>query len=741
MSKVDVLIETFFQSTQETLVSKKIPTGRLSRRLATWLLICAMGFAALALGGVHREAIALVCGLAVASLVVGSWRAKSVPIDALTWVFLLLVLATVLQIIPVPMSWLHALAPATAETVTRSAEALGHDVPPWAAISLDPGATRLMAVWTIAILAAYISARQLAKRPDRQSLLLNAIPIIGCVVIGIGFIHTVFSLSKIYGLYEPSYLAVENAYGPLYTAPILNPNHLAAFLNLGIPVSLAMAANAETPTRTRAKWTLVFFFLFCGMALTMSRAGILCGIMASAIVIGAQRSRVTRAAALMAAGVLALLMLLSPLRAEMESLSIVDRVMNSPDKSNTVLGVEVAKRWPVTGAGRGAFPVAHTQVNNGLSAFTVHHAHNTPVQVVADYGLVIGGLALLLALLLIGPALWSALLNPALRGLACGLLAVGLHNQVDFSLDILAVALPAAVLVALIRRTGRKIRVSANVAIAGAVGLGLLATGLLVTSEVEHGPRRDARMAEAPVEWAAAHPGDAFAFLRAGVQEASVPMLRHASRLHPGDPTITLALASVAPLDEAFPLVRRALDLSWTQRIRDLAFPLIRRRAVTATQVLEALPVDGNKVAQYLGSLKPAPEALLAAARKRYPASPRVLMALGYLRLGQKQIDAVDDIATELIIGGDKGGYRLLGLVFRQRGDHLKAFHLFVEAGDPRSQLDAAEAALAAGQPDRALRVLSEARVGADQLGRVEQLRRRAKAQQADRDARGERPL
>src|SRR5581483_6888100 len=107
--------------------------------------------------------------------------------------------------------------------------------------------------------------------------------------------------------------------------------------------------------------------------------------------------------------------------------------------------------FPLTGIGRGAYPTAGARY---LSfAQTAEYVEDEPLQLAIDLGIP----AALALLVILGLALWRVLAaseaGPVERGLWIGLFSLGLHNLVDFSLELGGVALPAAGALALLLRS------------------------------------------------------------------------------------------------------------------------------------------------------------------------------------------------------------------------------------------------------------------------------------------------
>ena len=709
------------------------PKSRTSRIAAAALLVMACATAAIGIGGVHRETIASVAVMALLALGLSSWKAPKIATDGVTWLLVGLGAVTALQLLPLPFAWVASLAPPTAATAESAARALGQATPEWLPLTLDPQQTTLMLMWSVAVLAAYIAAHRLAKRQSRGAALLLAIPIIGVVVVLIGLAHGAVGTQKLFGVYTPVVREYTRFSTSMVLTTFLNPNHLAAFLNLGAPIALGQAATPGISVRQRFLWLVAFLLLGAGLGLTASRAGILTGGAAVVFMLLSQGGPGIRVTGAIAAVVGLLVVAAGPLPGELGKLATSAGVVDLTDRGMHQLGLEVVGRWPWAGVGRGAFGLAHTQVNDGITRFTVSNPHNVLLQLVCDYGLVVGGAALLLGAALLVAPLRRALQNPLHRGAAAGLCAVIVHNMVDFSLDLLGVALAATVVVGVLRSPFRGLRLPTWAVLGGAAALLGLVLWLARTTGPEAGPRRDETIVTGPLAAAVRSPADAHAFLAAGIDQRSEPLLRHALFLGPGDPAIAVALATLVPQHEALPLLRRAIDLPGAYRVLNAAFSLLRRRSSTADDLLSGLPERGAIVASYLAWAKPVPESLVRLALKRFPEDEAVLEQVCVLRLAQKRLRELDDLATRLMVLGHKSGYRYLGKVFALKGERMQAYHMLLEAGDAESQLDAAAEALAAEDFEKALYALDTAEVPAKLFARMQLLRTKAEELRAAR--------
>ena len=101
-------------------------------------------------------------------------------------------------------------------------------------------------------------------------------------------------------------------------------------------------------------------------------------------------------------------------------------------------------------------------------------------------------------------------------------------------------------------------------------------------------------------------------------------------------------------------------------------------------------------------------------------------MVLGQIAVNNGSLTKAEDLALHLTTLGVKKGYRLLGQVYSRRKKHVYAYHMYLEAGDVHSMMDAADQAVWAGRPSDALTVIQSARVPAQYIGRASQIQRRA---------------
>lgn len=447
-------------------------------------------------------------------------------------------LATAAQLLPVPAA-LHQLAPGAASMFRTTLEPLGL-YPAARPFSLDPPATGRELAKAAACLLAALAAARLAGSQRRKELLLAAVALAGVGV-------------SVAGLF-----AAGAGMGPLLEPRLtfVNPNHLAAFLNLTSMVALGFGLRSRG--RTRLLWLIGFALASSGVFLSLSRGGIAAFFVGVAVfaLLHLRRERTDsaaprpwRRAALLVAVATALAVVaylaLDPVLAEMRT---VKGAASETKLALWPVALGMLRHFPLTGIGRGAFPAVFTSYQTETGAVTFTHVENEWIQAPVDLGLPVG-------LLLVAVIVWTWLSAARARDLSrpemgalAGMAALGAHDVVDFSLELLGVAIPFAIVLGLVARP----RPARNVApVAVQIGtLVLLALGAAgMKLHLDH--RGDAEVA---------------AITRARSAEEAVALARSQARWHPADYLPQAAagarLAVVGRCAEAMPWLGRAMLLN-----------------------------------------------------------------------------------------------------------------------------------------------------------------------------------
>ena len=130
--------------------------------------------------------------------------------------------------------------------------------------------------------------------------------------------------------------------------------------------------------------------------------------------------------------------------------------------------------------------------------------------------------------------------------------------------------------------------------------------------------------------------------------------------------------------------------------------------------------------AKYLNWLSPMNDGVLQAALSAYPESNSILAIAGRRYLASGRLSKADDVATRLVLLEDPVGYKLMGTIFLRKDKPLRAYHMFIAAEDAPSRIRAAEIALKAGLPKRALVAIDKVRAEPQYLKQIQVLRKQA---------------
>jgi len=679
-------------------------------RWATWALCALVVVSPLWLGGARWDHQAQLAGLAAVALALSAWVriGHRMGFPWPLWFPSAVAAFTLLQLVPLPPALLAALSPLAADLRAYSLADLGAaSVDAWAPLSLDPALTTIAAVHQLAFVGVAWAA---ANVPRGQRGVVERAVLFGASAVAlVGFGHWVVGADRILGVWSAAGgLKLEG-----FFSTFVNENTTASLLVLGAFAGLGLATESQSTLRQRAVG-LCSALCVAGVFATGSRGGQLALVVGAACFAGftwlpsarndpgssAGRARIIAVAAIIVAlAGLALSVLLlpdwsaSPL-AQTGSRSFDAKFASWPD------AVRHAVAFPLTGSGRGAFRVTHTQFQGTFFAQTLGHPENIVLQLTTELGLVAGGLALLGAVAAAFVAVRAGLAGgrPRHWAMLAGLAAVTAQQLVDFGLEAAGLSLPfAAVLGLVLGRTlrdrdaqpARAQRAAPTLALALAVLTGAL-VGLRAPHALAHLPDAglaavDAAPADASAieasgaEAAAAHPADAWIPLRVATRLAQLPdppvprvmrWLNRAIRLAParGEPHLlaarTLGAGATAPQAaqeyalalERMPWDRNALLREVVRRVRD---PGLLVRALPDTpehrRVLIQLLRDEGDPQRLRGALN--------AAAERWPDDPEVRHALALVCLDQHDLGCASAEIEHL----DTSGRTLRAAVLKAR--------------------------------------------------------------------------
>jgi len=593
--------------------------ARLIARDATLWLLIIMTVGVLSFGGVHPWARAglaagALLGLAWAWLRY-AWQGRRMPIGAMGLALVIALGWTFLQWVPLPLSIVEVLAPHTAEAARTAARAADTSVPLWLPMSLAPTRTAMGWLTLAGYTAVFLVAADLTRRRRGRAVVL-AVEVVALMALATALGHAAFGANAVYGV-EGAEVASP------FVSTFLNPKHAGALLAMGAIVALGRWLEAE------ARYHLgIAALLGAGVAATGTRSnlGVLVAgwgvLLTLAYLRRGGRGRPWIAMVVTLAAVAVLVMAVFP--GVWSDAATSTGVWRASIMAHWSVGADVAGSHLWVGTGMEAFHAVAAGFTESFDKGLLDHAHNLPLQLVADWGLPVS--VLVVGLFLAGfvrnmQAVWF---NLGMVGLGVALIALGVQNLVDFSAYIPGVGLAAAALAGALSGCGDVERLQrdpeaaetgprwARVGLASVeVGALLLATVLTATHLVDHGRDRyqlrvdDALQRGAPraVDLAtlvAHHPHDYYTFrlagrlaLADGEPGRAQGLLALGAELAPRHAGTQLDLARVA-------IAMNAEVTAVDHLIAASASSLLARRK--AAGLVALWPVDSGATAQFLGS-------------------------------------------------------------------------------------------------------------------------------------------
>lgn len=412
-------------------------------RLCTYTLTLGLAISALGAGAVHLPVLiaygaAVTCSALVAAQLHGEnvpssgWNERLWPIAAIT-----LAIYCWLQALPLPLSWLAAVVPGTAEIWASSFQLFEPPRPEFGALSLAPRRTLNEALEVASYGAVFVAAAALSRHYGTHRVLWLPFGL-GLAVALVSAAHQVVGAEHLYGMYEPI-----DAYS---VAPLLNANNRAGYLNLSFFCGLGLLFRTGLKPYA-ALIGLGLAFIVAEILLCESLGGTMTLALGAAGVVllprRAERSRAPRefAWALEAAIVAAIAAggILMALGVRRSALGLGDRSLEKLELASKT--VKLIGEHPWFGVGRGAFGSVFATYQGSSANVIAEHAENFPLQWAAEWGLPIAGFALLaLGWQLVTIVNRRTLGSPSRRAAFVGCLALLLQNFADLGLEVPAIS-------------------------------------------------------------------------------------------------------------------------------------------------------------------------------------------------------------------------------------------------------------------------------------------------------------
>jgi hypothetical protein len=374
------------------------------------------------------------------------------------------------------VSWLHqieddarALVPEAEGLVARRSEplALGPEAPQPPqrfTLSLLPAATFERACWYAALLLAFLVVHQRTANPARAALYRRTLFASFGALAVIGLLNFVSAPKRLLWLRD----APE---GTRPFGPYVNPSHFAAVMELAVPWLLGYGLAGLSPSgeRDRHRMRRVFALVAAGVCagaavvaaskMAVTTIGLASVVMITVAIFRSRgRERVVLIAGMaVAALLLSAVAVYGPLRGRIADFAGVAAGDTAPNLRGHAwsAAVRLARDYGFVGSGFGALPdVLPAYLPPGETGLWAQ-LHNDYLEVYVAGGWVAVVLASWLAVAFVH-RVWRASRWEAARGrslptlgLVLGLVALAVHESVDFNLQIPAIALLAVVIAAM----------------------------------------------------------------------------------------------------------------------------------------------------------------------------------------------------------------------------------------------------------------------------------------------------
>ena len=357
--------------------------------------------------------------------------------------------ATLLQVIPLPESFLKSLAPTNYEIISIS---LGEDFG-WAPLTLDVSHSYHELLKLLAYLSAALCVleyRKIYGGKKSRLTFLQVLGLSGTAVFFMGCLHVLLGYNSTFNSFENS--------TSLFPSTFVNPNHLAAFFSLTAMCNLSVYLILNQYNRTAWPWGINCLVMILGNFLTLSRAGII-SLMLVTTALGicfAARRLAPASVKPIAVGVTVL-----PLGALLcATLFIGDRFfreLNSVFQSSSLAKTEIWQAFPqmlndfsLFGIGRGAFSAIFPKYSPVTDSHTFSHFENEWIQTLVDWGLIFGPLIIILLLVTSITVYRNHRSDNAIWPIFAIFPCLGMHNVMDFNLAIMGIAMPLVILLTLL---------------------------------------------------------------------------------------------------------------------------------------------------------------------------------------------------------------------------------------------------------------------------------------------------
>ena len=405
---------------------------------------------------------------------------------ALLFALAAVALAVGLQLVPLPLALIDRISPAMPSVLARTDFAYGAGLKSSHPLSIDPSATAV-ALGLYMSFALLLIGLTRVFAIDHVRRTVEALTLVGVALALVGIVQKPLYAGRVLGVWEPQ------SGGGSPFGPFVNKNHFAGWMLMVLPLTLALLCagleqgmrGLRPGLRYKVLWLsspeanrlillgAAAMLMVLSLVLTMSRSGMsalaMALIMTGWVVARGLKGRSRRAALLAYLGVVIVTTI-----AWVGADAIVARFSEANwSEFNSRRGawadaLSVSSAFRLTGVGiNGYSTAARFYQSHNLESF-FGEAHNDYLQLLAEGGLLVAIPAVICAVLLLRDIRRRGKEDPPSttwwlrRGALMGLLAIGLQETVEFSLQMPGNAVTFAVLCAIALHKPREQRPAAR---------------------------------------------------------------------------------------------------------------------------------------------------------------------------------------------------------------------------------------------------------------------------------------
>ncbi len=337
-------------------------------------------------------------------------------------------------------------------------------------LSMDVEATRGAAAMIFFLFVAFLIATNFFDTPGRLRTLTTFLIIFGLALAVFALVQHFTWEGKMFWV-RPTPAAGEGLGGPF-----VNRNHFAGYMEMLIPIPVALALSRATRGEARLFYVFAALIMSIAEVASLSRGGMVslaAGLLfLAAISVWRKRaSHLERDSAFSLRPAFLIIAMLGAIAAGViwigADFDVLRRLANDPLTTSVTTDrrgvwgdtLTMFAAHPILGTGLGAFETVYPIYGRGDGSFVIQFAHNDYLQVLSDGGLVGGVLALWFIIVVFrsfagGVKSRDPLVSAFALGAGAGIFAILVHSMFDFNLQIPSNALLFLVLCAVVSGIG-----------------------------------------------------------------------------------------------------------------------------------------------------------------------------------------------------------------------------------------------------------------------------------------------